>query len=267
MSMTATTMQTHSSGEHSRASASFGNVIAMTDARVARGQAAWSHIKATAEQQREAWRDIGEALLVGRKLHKSNKLFGQWVKDHGFDDMDQRDRSAALWLADNWVAINARCVDKNLSHPRRIREFLMNEPEVKWEEKLPGVQDPVQAELADIQVKTVSTLDLDPDSREAVSLAKKITRSRAGDEGSPLAERAVEAFAKQKGVTVKEVERKVAQAAPATLYQFTPAQVEMLDSIRETALDIANKDGLSLEQVANCFIYIANKILQGEING
>lgn len=162
MNMTATTMQT-------RASASFGNVIVMTDARITRGQAAWSHIKATAEQQREAWRDIGEALLVGRKLHKSNKLFGQWVKDHGFGDMHMQDRHGAMWLAENWSAVLTRCEDKTLAHPRRIREFLMNEPEVNWEEKLPDVKEPEAPNVPDVS-------DIKPRPRLTLDAAKKINK-------------------------------------------------------------------------------------------
>lgn len=98
------------------------------DARIARGQTAWSHIKATAEQQREAWRDIGVALLVGRKGNPSNKDFSDWVKAYGFDDMCREDRTGALWLARNWESVRTRCPD-SLSHPRRIRAFMLKEAE------------------------------------------------------------------------------------------------------------------------------------------
>ena len=71
-----------------------------TNAIVARGQRAWGRIKATAAEQRELWREVGEALLVGRRLHKSDKLFGQWIKEHGFGDMDRRYRADSMWLAE-----------------------------------------------------------------------------------------------------------------------------------------------------------------------
>lgn len=35
-------------------------IIPMTDAVVARGQRAWGRIKATAAEQRELWREVGE---------------------------------------------------------------------------------------------------------------------------------------------------------------------------------------------------------------
>jgi hypothetical protein len=75
----------------------------LTDAQVARGQAAWSRIKATAAEQRELWRDVGAALLVGRKLHPSNQKFSQWCKEHCFD-MAAPVRSDAIWFAESYTA-------------------------------------------------------------------------------------------------------------------------------------------------------------------
>jgi len=48
------------------------SVLILTDAVVARGQRAWNRIKATAAEQRELWREVGEALLVGRRMHKAD---------------------------------------------------------------------------------------------------------------------------------------------------------------------------------------------------
>ena len=57
------------------------------------GSRAWSRIKATAAEQRELWRDVGEALLVGRRMHKSNQAFSQWLKETGFAEI------ASLFIA------------------------------------------------------------------------------------------------------------------------------------------------------------------------
>lgn len=84
-----------------------------------RGQAAWAYLKKSAADQRQAWREVGEALSVGRALHPSNQAFGKWVKEHGFDDIDSTTRSNAMWLAQNW----ASCSDfKTESHPNNIRQ-------------------------------------------------------------------------------------------------------------------------------------------------
>jgi hypothetical protein len=52
-------------------------------------------------------------------LHPSNQAFSKWVKEHGFDDIDNRVRSDAMWLAQNWSSSNGWNTE---SHPTRIRE-------------------------------------------------------------------------------------------------------------------------------------------------
>ncbi|WP_396328910.1 hypothetical protein [Burkholderia anthina] len=94
--------------------------IPLTSAVVLRGQRAWGRIKATAAEQRQLWKEVGEALLAGRKLHTSDKLFGQWCAEHGFD-MKQQDRSGAMWLAESWSLLTeAPCCQTHLkSEPLR----------------------------------------------------------------------------------------------------------------------------------------------------
>lgn len=77
-------------------------------------------IQTNSKMMREDWRKIGEALLIGRKLHKSDKHFGQWCKEKGFGDMDRRDRADAMWLAENWATVDS--VDSNHCHPTHIRQ-------------------------------------------------------------------------------------------------------------------------------------------------
>ena len=143
-------------------------VVTLTDARVARGQAAWSRIKATAAEQRELWRDVGEALLVGRKQNPSNQGFSKWCKENGFGDMDRRDRADAMWLTEHWSLLSDGTTTPGLSHPHRIRVWFN---EQKQTALLP-------ADLSDIQAESIETIVLD--ERSAERIAKVIHRLPAG---------------------------------------------------------------------------------------
>ena len=63
---------------------------------------------------------MGDALLVGRKLHKADQKFSLWCKESGFGDMDNRVRSDALWLADNWLEVST-VWKPGYTHPTHIR--------------------------------------------------------------------------------------------------------------------------------------------------
>lgn len=78
----------------------------------------WKETKARASQDREGWRMIGQALLIGRKLHPSDKLFGQWCREQGFD-MDRFCRANAAWLAENWSTVQS--LHSSCAHPTAIR--------------------------------------------------------------------------------------------------------------------------------------------------
>lgn len=69
---------------------------------VAKGTDAWGRIQERARMSREDWRLVGEALLIGRRKHKSNQGFGQWCREHGFGNMHPVVRSNAIWLVENW---------------------------------------------------------------------------------------------------------------------------------------------------------------------
>jgi len=87
---------------------------------VAEGRDAWTRIKGRAKMDREDWRKVGEALLYGRRLHASDKLFGQWCRDQGFDDLDRSSRADAIWLAENWSTVGGS-YSSDISHPHLIR--------------------------------------------------------------------------------------------------------------------------------------------------
>ena len=94
--------------------------IPITTALILRGQRAWTRIKTTAAEQRELWRQVGEALAYGRAENPSTKAFGAWVIEHGFGDMDRFTRRDALWLADNWHALTGND-SPSATHPTAVR--------------------------------------------------------------------------------------------------------------------------------------------------
>lgn len=219
------------------------------------GSRAWSRIKATAAEQRELWRDVGEALLVGRKLHKADQKFSQWCKEMGFDMRPQVRsdvmwwasegytackplvRSDAMWLAEHWSSLQHSDATAGLTHPRRIKEWYevysdckppadMSHPRYRsaaiwlaqnWEASrsvTPGSSDPIQvqkefneqkqtallpADLSDIQAESIETIVLD--ERSAEKVGKLSSRAKAGDEGSAIAQRHIEALAKKHNTT------------------------------------------------------------------
>jgi hypothetical protein len=70
---------------------------------------------------REDWRLVGEALLIGRRLNPSDKLFGQWCRESGFGDMDRNTRTDAIWLAENWTEVVATA-PAGCSNPKHLRQ-------------------------------------------------------------------------------------------------------------------------------------------------
>jgi len=182
-------------------------VVTLEDAKVLKGQRAWGKIKATAQEQRELWRDIGEALLVGRRLHKSNKLFGQWIKEKGFDDMRQPARTDAMWLAQLYPTMIVG-IPVDITHPENIR---------RWHRENAKVQQ-LPEELQDLTIESHPSIELD--QRSAERIAKVINRAKAGGEGSEIARKHVESIAKKHGVPRGSLENAVAKEAPTS----TPAK-------------------------------------------
>ncbi len=230
-------------------------VLGLTDAVVARGQRAWNRIKATAAEQRELWREVGEALLVGRRMHKSDKLFGQWVKEHGFDDMHRNYRSAAMWLAQNWEAATASSTCT--SDPIQLQKDFNEQQQTAL----------LPADLSDIQAESIETIELDERAGEKV--AKLIRRAQAGDEGSAIAKRHVDALAKKHNTTVEKLEEAASIAAPATFFRFNPQQLAALQDFRETVMatvEEMEKFGLTREAIAAVFINAAKMIRQPSLH-
>lgn len=82
-------------------------------------------------------------MLVGRRMYKSDKLFGKWVKENGFGDMDRNTRTDAMWLAENFSTAQPLCSSE--SHPTNIRqayrEWLKSQEDAKASPDLPKAED------------------------------------------------------------------------------------------------------------------------------
>ncbi|MFM0303991.1 hypothetical protein PQQ99_28125 [Paraburkholderia sediminicola] len=131
-------------------------LIPLTSATVLRGQRAWGRIKATAAEQRQLWKEVGEALMVGRKENTSNQAFGKWCAEMGFD-MKPDDRSNAMWLAENWSVLES--FQNGETHPKGIRQAF-NEAK------------PVQPPTPEVDLSTSPT----PRARISIETAKKVNK-------------------------------------------------------------------------------------------
>lgn len=224
-------------------------VLILTDAVVARGQRAWNRIKATAAEQRELWREVGEALLVGRRMHKADQKFSQWCKEMGFDMRPQVRSDVMWWASEGYTACKPPA---DLTHPTHLRQWAR---EQKQTALLP-------ADLSDIQAESIETIELD--ERSAEKVAKLSRRAKAGDEGSAIAKRHIEALAKKHNTTVQKLEEAAAVTSPAAYYCFTPAQIEALKEVRESVMATIpelESDGLSREAIAAVFMNVAKMLL------
>ncbi len=101
-------------------------VMKIDDAVVSRGKHAWGRIKTTAAEQRELWRQVGEALNYGRRKNPSNQGFGQWLSKNGLSDNAPKTRSDAIWLAANWTVVGST-PERNLSS-RKPPQVVQREP-------------------------------------------------------------------------------------------------------------------------------------------
>jgi hypothetical protein len=227
-------------------------IVNMTDATITRGQRAWGKIKATAAEQRDLWRYVGEALLVGRRENPSNQAFGKWCKEMGFDDIPSGDRSDAMWFA-SYPAGNT--IPAGMTHPKHVRQW---DRENQQTSSLPE-------ELQEITVETKKVPTMDDRTAEKVS--KLARRAESNDEGSEIAKKHLEALAKKHEVSADDLKEAASIQAPTSFYQFTPTQLGLLEEIEgnvHATVAQMERSGLTREAIAKVFINIAQQILQGE---
>lgn len=96
-------------------------------------------------------------------MHKSNQAFGQWCKEHGFDDIPSGDRLDAMWFASSPPG---NTIPVGMTHPKHIRQWAR-------EQKTTAI---LPADLADIQAETTESVELD--ERSAEKVAKLARRAR-----------------------------------------------------------------------------------------
>lgn len=157
---------------------------------IERGKRAYQKIKVDAATMRENWRMVGEALLVGRRMHKADRAFGQWCEEN-FPGMGRHERADSMWLSENWGGVYD--VHTTNAHPTHIR--------AAYNESLKT--GPIPLELHEVTSKP--TIELD--TRSAEKVVKLVKRSEGNDEGSAIAKKHVGILAEKHGVSAKELER------------------------------------------------------------
>jgi hypothetical protein len=106
--------------------------------RVEDGVAAWDRLKHSGSQNYNDWMQVAEALEIGQREcmrlaeidrpqgSRYRKIFGEWLRQYQFDDMDKGDRLRALKILANRAKIEKWRAELplddrlNLNHPRAI---------------------------------------------------------------------------------------------------------------------------------------------------
>src|SRR5690242_592076 len=109
-----------------------------SDARIIeRGRKAFRHL--TADRTWNDWLEIGEALMVGRTASMQaarantphgrvyNRVFGRWLHDYGFGEIDKADRTRLLACLEHRTAIEEWRAELPLR--KRLR---FNHPATVW---------------------------------------------------------------------------------------------------------------------------------------
>ena len=131
-------------------------------------------------QQLEKLKVIGEVLHELRSLiGTSDKMFGQAIKATALKNMSRQDRSDAMWLAENWIEIQSKTKELDVSScsASYLRQLLRKAEKqatatATTEESTEGT-DAVE-ETADNEVKATveqSTLKLAEDTAEGIASA------------------------------------------------------------------------------------------------
>jgi hypothetical protein len=213
---------------------------------IAKGQKAWTKIKATTKEQRTLWKEIGNALAIGKQQNPSNQGFSKWCHTYGFGDILSGDRSDAMWFASNPTG---NTIPEGMTHPKHIRQWVR---EQEYEAALP-------TDLQDIQPETVTVLN-ESEGRRA---AKTILRANSKGEGADIAKRQVAALARKHDTTVEELTEAAKAAAPEVYFQFGPSQVQAIARLYESQRNTVTSMeayGFTREEIKNVFLKFASTI-------
>lgn len=230
---------------------------------IERGKRAYQKIKVDAATMRENWRAVGEALLVGRKMHPSNQAFGKWCAEEGFD-MDARVRSDAMWLAENWGSVFQRlenavfCSTENAGFCS-TETTAVTPTEIRRQYNETRKSGPLPVDLSEITPEPIVELD----QRSAEKITKLVKRSQASDEGSELAKRHVKILAEKHGTTVEKLSKAAARKVPELYYGLTDYQIHHVKDLEE-GIENAFKEmlvaGLTPEAVKDVFYRIVDSM-------
>ena len=141
-------------------------------------------------KQLESLNEIGKVLQELRSvIGKSDKEFGKAVKATALKNMSRQDRSDAMWLSENWVAIQGKMkeLDINSCSASYLRQLL------RKEEK-----------SANSEATVSEATESDSDSSEASSTVESSSLKLSGDDAESIAV-AVIHLAKLKGVSLAEI--------------------------------------------------------------
>jgi len=213
------------------------------------GQQAWKAIKATAEEQRTLWLEVGVALMYGKikENRKAGQKFSEWVQEM-FPGLSDKTASDAIWWATNSGVTPE--IPEGLSHPENIR---------KWFNEQAATQTlPTELQETPAPEPTVVL-----PKATAVKVNKLVHRSTTDDEGSETAARHLKAFARQHGVDLDALVKAAAEGDPDGHHRFDPPIQQSIDTWRtnmQAGVAAMERTGLSREAIKHLLINLANSL-------
>jgi hypothetical protein len=159
-------------------------------------------------QQLEKLKVIGEVLHELRSLiGTSDKLFGQAVKSTALKNMSRQDRSDAMWLAENWINIQSKTKELDVSScsASYLRQLLRKteKQSATTQESTKGT-DAVATEQVTEPVITEGKSDTKATPTEGSSTVEPSTLKLAEDSAEGIAS-AVIGLAKAKNISLAEI--------------------------------------------------------------
>ena len=217
---------------------------------IKKGQQAWSQIKATAEEQRVLWLEVGVALMYGKikENRADGQKFSEWVQEK-FAGLNKNDTADSIWYAENSPSLGK--IPAGKSNPQLIRQWF-NE-----QQAFLANTDPVLKEAP------APTAAVSLDKRVGERIVKLIHRKVSGDEGSDIAARALTAYAQQHGTSEAVLEAAAKAVAPDAYYRFAPNVQQQIDNWRDSVrMDISamERTGLPREAIRSLLINLAHSL-------
>lgn len=225
-------------------------VIDISAGVIAKGQRAWTKIKATAEEQRVLWLEVGTALMAGKikENRRHGQKFSEWVQEK-FPGLGKDNTSSAVWFASEFSGL-PKNIPADKYSPDEIRRWF-NEQQATAD--LPS----------DTPEVTIVSIPKFATKRDAVKFIKVDQRADAGGEGSDIAKRHRAATAKARDTTVEALRKEASATAPDEAYRFNPTAQKAIDSMRSNLRGSAaamERDGLTKDQIKDIFLQFANSL-------